>query len=146
MIAEAQKRGDLYSLSHAVTLVLPTLAEDDPDRAEYSLGYRFDEAYRGQGYATEAGWALVNYLYKNHREGFAGFMRLIAKREDDRGVRVPIDDKLQQMEEGMRLSDYERALVLQTYGFIYAQQEQYTQALDYFERCIALDALPLKAQ
>ncbi|MFK8015954.1 MAG: tetratricopeptide repeat protein [Gammaproteobacteria bacterium] len=53
--------------------------------------------------------------------------------------------KLQAMEE-MKLSDYERALVLQTYGFIYAQQERYTEALDYFERCIALDALPLKAQ
>jgi tetratricopeptide (TPR) repeat protein len=54
--------------------------------------------------------------------------------------------KLKQMEEGMRLSDYERALVLQTYGFIYAQQERYSEALQYFERCIALDALPLKAQ
>ncbi|MFK7885898.1 MAG: tetratricopeptide repeat protein [Gammaproteobacteria bacterium] len=53
--------------------------------------------------------------------------------------------KLQVME-GMKLSDYERALVLQTYGFIYAQQERYSEALRYFEDCIALDALPLKAQ
>ncbi|MEM6639287.1 MAG: tetratricopeptide repeat protein [Pseudomonadota bacterium] len=53
---------------------------------------------------------------------------------------------LRQMEEKLRLSDYEKALVLQTYGFVYAQQEKYDQALEYFERCVALDALPLKAQ
>lgn len=54
--------------------------------------------------------------------------------------------KLAQMESGMNLSGYEQALVLQTYGFIYAQQEKYAEAITYFERCIALDALPLKAQ
>ena len=54
--------------------------------------------------------------------------------------------KLQNMEAKLRLSDYERALVLQTYGFVYAQQEKYAEALNYFEQCVALDALPLKAQ
>ncbi|MBT8143502.1 MAG: tetratricopeptide repeat protein [Gammaproteobacteria bacterium] len=53
--------------------------------------------------------------------------------------------KLRQMED-MPLNDYERALVYQTYGFLYAEQGQYGQALQYFERCLALDALPDPAQ
>lgn len=53
---------------------------------------------------------------------------------------------LQDMQQRLRLSQYEQALVLQTYGFIYSQQARFDEALDYFERCIALDALPLRAQ
>jgi hypothetical protein len=45
------------------------------------------------------GWALVRYLYKTQREEFAEFMRLLAERENDRGVRVPITEKLGQLEE-----------------------------------------------
>ena len=45
-----------------------------------------------------------------------------------------------------RLSPYENGLVKQTYGFIYAQQEKYPQAIDAFEACIALDVLPNAAQ
>ena len=55
--------------------------------------------YRGGGASYCIGWALVNYLYKTKREAFAGFMRLMAQREDDRGVVVPIAEKLQQMED-----------------------------------------------
>lgn len=47
---------------------------------------------------------------------------------------------------GSRLSSYENALVLQTYGFVYAQQSKYGPAIDSFEACIALDALPNVAQ
>lgn len=53
--------------------------------------------------------------------------------------------KLKSME-SMRLSDYERALVLQAYGFVWAQQDKYDKAIPYFEQCLALDALPRKAQ
>lgn len=53
--------------------------------------------------------------------------------------------KLQSMENGMKLSDYERALVLQTYGFVYAQQENYPRAIEYFEQSLATDALPRTA-
>lgn len=49
--------------------------------------------------------------------------------------------RLQQMEKGA-LSDYEEALVFQTYGFVYAQQGSYGEAITAFERCLALDALP----
>ena len=44
------------------------------------------------------------------------------------------------------LSDYERALVLQTYGFIGAMQGENDKAIDYFERCLALEALGSDAQ
>ncbi len=44
--------------------------------------------------------------------------------------------------EKMALSDYEEALVFQTYGFVYAQQGNYKAAIGAFERCLALDALP----
>ncbi len=46
----------------------------------------------------------------------------------------------------MDLNDYERALVLQTIGFVHAQQGQYPQAIRNFEACLALNALPQKAQ
>lgn len=41
-----------------------------------------------------------------------------------------------------RLSGYEEALVHQAYGFVYAQQGDYARAVEAFERCLALDALP----
>lgn len=46
----------------------------------------------------------------------------------------------------MALNDYEEALVLQTYGFVYVQQGQYRQAVDYFEKSLAMEALPGEAQ
>jgi tetratricopeptide (TPR) repeat protein len=45
-----------------------------------------------------------------------------------------------------RLNDYERALVLQSIGFVYSQRGDYGPAIDYFEQCIELDALPNIAQ
>jgi tetratricopeptide (TPR) repeat protein len=48
--------------------------------------------------------------------------------------------------ENMRLNKYEEALMAQTYGFAYVQQAQYQQALDYFEKSLALNALPALAQ
>jgi tetratricopeptide (TPR) repeat protein len=42
----------------------------------------------------------------------------------------------------MRLSPYEEALVYQTYGFVYAQQGDYPRAIEAFERCLEIDALP----
>lgn len=48
--------------------------------------------------------------------------------------------------ENMRLNDYEKALMWQTYGFIYSAQGQFTKAIDYFERSLAEDALSTQAQ
>jgi tetratricopeptide (TPR) repeat protein len=42
----------------------------------------------------------------------------------------------------MRLTPYEEALVEQAYGFIYAQQGDDELAVEAFERCLALEALP----
>ena len=44
------------------------------------------------------------------------------------------------------LTPYEEALVIQTYGFVYAQQGDYKRGIEYFERSVALDALPTAAQ
>ena len=40
---------------------------------------------------------------------------------------------------------YEHALLLQTYGHLYARTEQYPQAIDNLKQCLALDALPVAA-
>lgn len=56
-----------------------------------------------------------------------------------------VEQKLGQMEQ-MPLNDYERALVYQTYGFLYAEQGKYDRAIEYFERTLALQALPQPAQ
>ncbi len=54
-------------------------------------------------------------------------------------------DKLKVLEKA-RLSNYEDALIVQTYGFVYAQQGDYPRGIQYFEQAIALDALPDAAQ
>jgi tetratricopeptide (TPR) repeat protein len=41
-----------------------------------------------------------------------------------------------------KYNPYERALVFQILGFVESSQERYEKALDYFERCLAEDALP----
>lgn len=58
------------------------------------------------------------------------------------------DDALKQLAslEKRSLSPYENALVLQTYGFVYAQRGDFTKAIPYFEQSLALDALPNVAQ
>ncbi len=50
-------------------------------------------------------------------------------------------ERLKAMEK-MALSDYEEALLFQTYGFVHAQQGNYGPAITAFERCLELDALP----
>lgn len=50
--------------------------------------------------------------------------------------------KLEKLLSAVQRDDYEHALVLQTYGFIYAQQSNYVKAADYFKRALALESLP----
>lgn len=45
-----------------------------------------------------------------------------------------------------RLNPYERALVFLFLGYVEANQERYAEALDYFEKCLAEDALPAGQQ
>jgi len=52
---------------------------------------------------------------------------------------------LQRMD-NTNLNDYEEALVLQTYGFVYIQQGQHKPAVEHFEKSLAIDALPGAAQ
>ncbi len=53
--------------------------------------------------------------------------------------------KLRAMQK-MDLNEYEQALVYQSIGFVFAQQGKYLQAIQNFEACLALRALPVKAQ
>ena len=43
------------------------------------------------------------------------------------------------------LNDYEAAMVNQTYGYVYAAQGKYDQAIPYFEKALQADALPNSA-
>ncbi len=79
--------------------------------------------HQGGGASYSIGWALVSYLYKTQRESFAEFMRLMAQREDDRGARMPVTEKLKQIEDifgeiddewVQRFKDYVSGLQLKT--------------------------------
>jgi tetratricopeptide (TPR) repeat protein len=49
---------------------------------------------------------------------------------------------LDEMKGASRLNDYEKALLWQTYGYIYASQGKYPQAIDAFEKCLSAGGLP----
>lgn len=50
------------------------------------------------------------------------------------------------MLEKSRLTDYERALILQAAGFVHAGADRFPQAITYFEKSLALNSLPTQAQ
>ncbi len=53
-------------------------------------------------------------------------------------------DEAEKVLQGMtltRLNAYERAVVFQMFGYIYAGREDYASAVDYFEKCLAEEAL-----
>ncbi len=41
-----------------------------------------------------------------------------------------------------KLSEHEKAMMWQTFGYAYSSQERYPQAIDSFEKCLELDGLP----
>lgn len=53
---------------------------------------------------------------------------------------------LDDMKESSRLNEHEKALMWQTYGYVYASQEKYAQATEAFEKCLAAGGLPEAAQ
>jgi tetratricopeptide (TPR) repeat protein len=55
-------------------------------------------------------------------------------------ILLPLEKK------GRRLKPYPRALVYQMLAYVYSSQEDYPTALDYFEKCLAEEALPPGAQ
>ena len=52
---------------------------------------------------------------------------------------------LDQLRPRVERKPYEHALLLQTYGHLYARMEQYPQAIDTLKQCLALGALPAAA-
>ena len=58
-------------------------------------------------------------------------------------------DALQHLDElkgSSRLNDHEKALMWQTYGYVYASEEKYKQATDSFEKALSTAGLPETAQ
>jgi hypothetical protein len=55
--------------------------------------------YQLGGAAYPIGWALVHYLYHEHREAYAQWAQLLAQRPDDFGERVDVSTKQEQFEE-----------------------------------------------
>jgi tetratricopeptide (TPR) repeat protein len=54
--------------------------------------------------------------------------------------------KLDEMKKSTRINDYERALMYQSYGYAYGQQEKYAESLKAFESSVKTGALPPGAQ
>ncbi len=78
---------------------------------------------------TESIYRRLNSIHKklaeeNHQEAIAALVKM----------------------EMLPLRKYEEALVFQTFGFAYVQQGKYQLALEYFEKCLAVDSLPGAAQ
>ncbi|MEM7610381.1 MAG: hypothetical protein AAF270_01800 [Pseudomonadota bacterium] len=55
-------------------------------------------------------------------------------------------ERSRELEKNTRLNNYERALIYQTIGFIFANQSKTDQAIEYFEKSIAENALSPAAQ
>jgi len=53
---------------------------------------------------------------------------------------------MQRMEKRKSLTDHERALMYQTFGYIHAAQEDFVKATAAFEKCLAIDYLPKPSQ
>ena len=52
---------------------------------------------------------------------------------------------MNEMAKRKSLSEFERASMYQTFAFVYSSQGKYKEAIPYFERCLAQDALPESA-
>ncbi len=53
---------------------------------------------------------------------------------------------LEEMKGSSRINDHEKALMWQTYGYVYSSQEKYQAAIGAFEKCLAAGGLPEAAQ
>lgn len=53
---------------------------------------------------------------------------------------------LAEMKGNSKLNEHEKALMWQTYGYVYSAQAKYKQSIDAFEKCLALGGLPEVAQ
>jgi tetratricopeptide (TPR) repeat protein len=52
---------------------------------------------------------------------------------------------MNEMTKRKSLNDHEKALMYQTFAFIYSSQGKYKEAIPYFEKCLAQDAMPESA-
>lgn len=95
-------------------------ASDAPDRS----------AKQGKGHVVGK-WAY-DRLSRAHKA--------IARKRHTEALEI-----LETMKRKRRLNAHERALMWQTFAFTFSSQQRYPAAIDAFERCLALDAMPAGA-
>ncbi len=120
-----------FSLATLVLLAATLLAVSGPSASQEELkDDRKIEKYRKSSESmTEAvyrrlGNAQEAIAAENYNEALAALQRLSKS----------------------SLNDYEEALVLQTFGYAYIQQNRLKLAVDYFEKSLAMESLPGEAQ
>ena len=119
------------TLQKSVTVVLLALALCLPVSlltvhvAHAASGEQAQKKRRATGSMTERTYKKLSRIHS-----------LIGESKYDQALKLlePLSTQLR--------NDYERAIVYQTYGFVYASQERYSQATAYLEKALALHALP----
>lgn len=83
---------------------------------------------------------------KNFATGEWAFKKLAAAHEaleeEDYAEALSL---LKDMENRRSLNDHEKALMYQTFAFVYSSQGKYKEAIPFFEKCLAQDAMPESA-
>jgi len=101
------------------------------------LATRVDRAYAEEGKKRDKPiGALTERTYKR----LTVVHQLIGEKKYGEALAL-----LQPLNEGAKPESYEKAVILQTYGFIYAAQSNYNEALRYLEQALKLDVLPDEA-
>ncbi|MGJ8667892.1 MAG: tetratricopeptide repeat protein [Oceanococcus sp.] len=84
-----------------------------------------------------AGMASAQTLSELTYKRLAKIHELIGEEEYNEALQ-----RLQKLESSVKRNEYEYAMVLQTYGFIWAQRGDYGKAASYFQKAIDLGSLP----
>jgi tetratricopeptide (TPR) repeat protein len=86
----------------------------------------------GENVQTKAAEAVQPWAYKRLDRAYAA---LSDERYDD------VVAALDEMKENPKLNSYERALMWQTYGYVHSARDEYAEAAESFEKCLAAGGL-----
>jgi tetratricopeptide (TPR) repeat protein len=81
----------------------------------------------------KVGYSVTKWVYKRLTEAH----ELIEKNKYQKALKV-----MNSMKGRARLNPHEKALMWQTFGYIYANMEKVPKAIESFEKCLAIGALP----
>ncbi|MEE8408182.1 MAG: CDC27 family protein, partial [Myxococcota bacterium] len=82
---------------------------------------------------SKIGFTVSTWAYRRLRDA----QKLVSDEKYNEALAV-----LREMRSREKLNDHERALMWQTFAFVWSGKEQYAKAADSFEKCLALRALP----